>query len=142
MSNANIHESTRALANKIENIVEVKNDGTVNHLEDIVTATLPETISREQLNIALNFVADLPEAYDAVVAEKSIAIAKDDAELTSTKGTIQFNDRIKYTTKWNRTSGEGEARRTGTVTGKLSVKSTEHHKSNLEALEALAASTL
>lgn len=133
-----INQNTRTLADKINNIVEVSADG-VKHLEDVVTAALPESLSREQLDIALNFVADLPEAYDVVVAEKAIEVAKGDAEVTSVKGTLKFNDRVKYTSKWNRTSGEGDAKRTGAVTGKLSVKSSEHHKGNLEALEALAA---
>ncbi len=137
MSQANVHASTRELATKIENGITVTADG-AKFDGDFVTQALPEGLSREQLDAALNFVADLPEAIDVVVAEKSIGIAKEDAEVKTIKGTVKFNERVSYTTKWNRSNEGADGTKYGTVVGKLTVTSSEHHKENLEALSALA----
>lgn len=140
MSQANVHETTRALANKIENLIEVTADGSKVDA-DLVTQALPEGLSREQLDAVLNFVVDLPEAVDVVVAEKSIGVAKDNADVKHINATIHFNDRVNYTSKWTRQNkGADDSVRYGTTTGKLTVTSSEHHKANLTALEELAAS--
>lgn len=140
MSQATINEQQRALVTKIENFVEVTKDGGVVDA-DFVSKALPEGLSQEQLDKALTFMVDLPEAFDVVVAEKSVGIAKDDAEVKSIKASFGFNNRVKYTSNWEReTAGaDGQPARRGVITGKLTVEASVRHQETLTALEALAA---
>lgn len=140
MSQATINEQQRALVSKIENFVEVTKDGGVVDA-DFVSKTLPEGLNQDQLNIALDYLVDLPEALDVVVAEKAIALAKEDAEVNSVKAKFSFGQRVSYTSSWTReTAGaDGSSARKGVVTGKLTVEASAHHADTLSALEALAA---
>lgn len=140
MSQAKINDAQRALVSKIENFVTVTADGGIADA-DFVSKTLPEGLSQEQLNKALEYFVDLPEAFDVAIAEKAIGVAKENADVQQIKGSFKFNDRIKYTSSWSREvkNAEGEVTSRGVVTGKLTVEASSHHQETLDALSALAA---
>ena len=138
---ANITARVRTHADKIEPLVDVTNDGTLIDSE-FLAKTLPSHLSPKIVDDVLNYVGDTREALDVVVAEKACELATKHDDFTEARASVKLNDRWSFTSRWQREEkdGEGNVTRRGRMTSKLTVKSSEDHSSNMNALEELAAS--
>lgn len=138
---ANITARVRANAELIEPLVDITNEGSV-VADDFLAKTLPSHLSPKIVDDVLNYVGDMREGLDVVVAEKSCHLATQHADFTEARASINLNQNWQISSKWTREEKgpDGNVTRRGRMTSKLRVTASDDHVANSAALEELAAS--